>query len=569
MDPVVTVDDPRVAVEPGAQASVRVRIRNRSTIVEGFRLQVVGDAAEWATLYPAELEVRPQDEAEALVVFAPPSGSGSRAGRVPFGVRAVSQVDPGASAVAEGDLDVGSVALSQATVTPATSHGRFSARHRIEMANWGNAPVRLRLEVSDPDEALGFLLVPDTLDLPIGTTGRARLKVRARRPFFRGVPVRRPFRVVGRPLTSGDELEADGPRTPQGYDPGQPTVDGAYEQRPVLGRGLIPLALAAVVAVGVVGWLSTRPGDDPEAETAAPPPPEGFEVAALTPDTVRLSWQPGERVDTYTVLRIDPATADQPQPTATEVLEDIPAEQGRYDAAGLDPATGYCFQLAAVRNDVSSARTPVACTDTPQLAGAGAPLAPTGVTVEPGEPGKVRVSWQDASGGRADHVVLRDGTVVDVVTAPKAELIVDLASGENCFQVQAKQGDATSVPAPEPCIAAPAAVTDPAPGAPGAVPPPPPATSTTTTVLAELGPIAVVDAFPVDDTTAELRALSRRDELRAAGHQAEVLDSSNYPSLANASGNFYLVYVRGFATPADAQTFCDTNSFPDCLVYDL
>ena len=45
MDPVVTVDTDSVTVEPGGQASVTVRVRNPSSIVEGFRLDVLGDAA--------------------------------------------------------------------------------------------------------------------------------------------------------------------------------------------------------------------------------------------------------------------------------------------------------------------------------------------------------------------------------------------------------------------------------------------------------------------------------------------------------------------------------------------
>lgn len=248
----MTLATTEVPVEPGGQATVAVTVRNRSSIVEGFRLDVVGDAAAWATFHPDEVEIRPQEEAEALLVFAPPAATGAHAGAVPFGVRAVSQVDPATSTVAEGDLQVGSVAQSQVTITPVTSKGRFSARHRIEVANWGNAPVRLALSVSDPDEAVGFLLHPDVLDLPIGTSGRARLRVRARKPMLRGVPVRRPFKVVARPVAPGASAPAPGPTPAFGHDPTQPSVDGAFEQRPVLGRGIIPLAIATGADLGVI-----------------------------------------------------------------------------------------------------------------------------------------------------------------------------------------------------------------------------------------------------------------------------------------------------------------------------
>ena len=109
MDPVVTVDTDSVNVEPGGQASLTVRVRNRSSIVEGFRLDVLGEAAGWARVLPDHLEVLPQGEAIATVLFSPPTGVTTRAGQVPFGVRAVSQIDVGSSGVAEGDLQVGGV----------------------------------------------------------------------------------------------------------------------------------------------------------------------------------------------------------------------------------------------------------------------------------------------------------------------------------------------------------------------------------------------------------------------------------------------------------------------------
>lgn len=594
MDPVVTVDDAAVSVEPGGQVTVRVRVRNRSSIVEGFRLDVVGEAAEWAQAYPTEVEVRPLEEAQAVVVFSPPRGAGSRAGQVPFGVRAVSQVDPGASAVGEGDLRVGSVSLSQATLTPVTSRGRFSARHRVEMSNWGNASVRLHLEVSDPDEALGFLVVPDVLDLPVGTTGRARLKVRARKPFFRGLPVRRSFRVVGRPVVGGGGPDGPPPvgpggpggpggPLPYGADPAVPAVDGAFEQRPILGRGVVALGLAGLLAAGAVGYLGTRSGDDPGAEAVAPPVPEGFAATAIGHDTVRLTWEPGRRVDGYKLYTVDPGTADQPEPRASAVT-DLPGDQGQLDVGDLAPATRHCFQLAAVRNELVSARTPAGCVDTLRLAGPGAPAQPGGVTVEAAEEGKVRVSWTDASGGLADHVVIRDGSIVEVVEAPRTETVVDLASGENCFQVQAQQGDATSAPS-EPCV-----VPTGGPAAGGGDAPPGGGTTLPGTTVPgagaggggggpggplETGVIAVVHVVPLEDdtatVTAEQRAIGRRDELRSQGYQAEVLDTTDYPQLANAAGNFWFVYVRGFSALAAADQFCATNqpTFPTCATYDL
>jgi hypothetical protein len=570
MDPVVMIDDADVAVDPGGQATVRVRVKNRSSIVEGFRLDVVGEASGWAKLYPAELEVQPQDEAETVVIFSPPAGVGSRAGQVPYGVRAVSKVDPGSSAVAEGDLAVGSVALSQASITPATSKGRFSGKHRVEMSNWGNAPVRLALEVSDPDEACGFLLTPDTLDLPVGTSGSAKLKVRARRPMLRGAPTRRQFRVVGKPLDPATGLPAEGPTQQWGSDPTMPAVDGAFEQRAIIGiRGLIPLVVLAVGAAATIGYLSTRKGGDEGSERSAPPVPTSFAAKAIANDKVQLSWAPNPRVDNYLAYTLDPATAENPVPTAVKVSEPIPSDQGAVEIGDLPAGSKQCFQLAAVRNKVKSARTEPQCVTTLKVGGTGAPAAPEGVQAVKSEtePHKAVVSWTDTSDGKASHIVRLNDTIVAEVEAPLESVTVDLVDGENCFQVQSKLGDATSPAASGDCI------TDEGGGTTGG-------TSTSDTLggtggTIGTGPngtqpavIALLQGVPLDDAEPEPRAIQFRDEFRAKGHPAEVLDTRQYPSLVSTYGAWYFVYLP-FPTEDAANAYCTEKSLACQDIIDL
>jgi hypothetical protein len=86
----------------------------------------------------------------------------------------------------------------------------------------------------------------------------------------------------------------------------------------------------------------------------------------------------------------------------------------------------------------------------------------------------------------------------------------------------------------------------------------------------DLGVIAVVDAIPIDDVDAQERALAVVEELQDDGHDtAALLDTSDYPALANPTGNFFYVYVPGFGTEDEAQTFCTNEGFGTCLTYDL
>ncbi len=552
MDPVVTVDADTVTVEPGGQASVTVRVRNLSSIVEGFRLDVLGEASSWARVLPDRVEVLPQGEALATVLFTPPSGVNTRAGQVPFGVRVVSQVDAGASAVAEGDLQVGNVSLSQAKLTPVTSKGRLSSRHRLEFSNWGNTPVRLKLEASDPDGALGFLLSPEHLDLPLGTARAARLKVRARKPFFRGAPQRRTFRVVGHPLEPGrfDPMPGPAPQ-PYGYDPTHPAVDGAFEQRPIIGRGLLPLALVAVVAAGAIGYLSSRPDKNPADETVAPPPPQSFAAQAVSHDTARLRWQPGDRIDSYTVLVIDPATAEDPTPRVIDTTKGVPGEQGQFEVVKLTAHSRNCFQLVAVRGKASSAPSPVQCVTTAEVNPPGAPAPPTDVNVRV-ENGKALITWSDPSKGKADHIIRRGDTIVATVDHPLNEKSVDIIPDELCYTVESSVGDAVSPPSDQQCL--------------------PPGTQSDGSLAgagsggqagADLKIIAVPDGglILLDDPAAKQLALQRLSDVRTKGiTQANLLLSSEYPGfsppLALAS---YVVYIPGFESIAQAKSYCATK----------
>ena len=124
-DPSVTLEPTRVTVDPGGLARITVTVTNSGTIVEGYRIEVLGEAAAWSEVTPSEVSVYPQQSETAVIVFSPPAGSAVSGGSLAFGVRARSTVDPDAATVAEGDLDVGQVIGLQAKITPATSAGRW------------------------------------------------------------------------------------------------------------------------------------------------------------------------------------------------------------------------------------------------------------------------------------------------------------------------------------------------------------------------------------------------------------------------------------------------------------
>ena len=357
-DPLLRLDNTRPSAQPGGQARVTVTITNPGTVVEGYQLQVLGVAAQWAEVVPPEVSIYPQQEVTATVVFSPPSGASAPGGLQPFGVMARSTVNVGVSAVCEGDLEIGQVFGLQAKIIPVTSAGRWRGRHVLQVSNWGNTPAQLRLVAWDQDAALGFLVHPEIVDLPIGGKATVRMTVRGKHPFLRGTPVRMPFQVVGERL---DALGGPPPAAGAGYgDPSRPVVDGAFTQKPILSKGFV--TFVTMVLVGVVGlaaYLLLRPPTPEEAlaSRGSPPKPE-VEVAASTPDSVSLRWKEVDLAEKYTLSRSEGGEGNVTK------QEQLDGGLTAYTDTGLKPDTDYCYQLKVTRGGLTGPASGSVCTRT-------------------------------------------------------------------------------------------------------------------------------------------------------------------------------------------------------------
>jgi Fibronectin type III domain len=450
-DPLVELEHARLQVNPGGQVSVRVTVRNMGHIIEGFRLDVLGvGVSEWAEVSPAEVRVDVDQEASAVVVFTPPTGSATPTGSLAFAVRATSLVDPMSSAVVEGDLEVGRVFGLTSKITPVTSTGRWRGNHRVEFTNWGNAPVNLILTASDPDERLGFLVSPDHVGVPLGGTVAANVKVRTRKPFLRGTPVRLPFQVVGEPLGSGLPGGAAQPGPPDGQ---RQVLDGALLQKPIIGRLVVAvaaLAAAALVAAVVLG-VRNRNGSD-GGSVATPDAPANFTVTGKTDSAIYLSWDSEPGVKSYTILEYTSPTDTH----VTKTIPDIDPLLGRQVASELAASTRYCFEIVAVSETQSppSART---CGKT-LAAPVDTITAPGGLAATKATQTSITLAWDPGAGSAVDYLQLRtvaqdDPTRVSGVLKVDKDLTVSEVKGllpgtTYCFQIVGVKGTEQSRPAP-------------------------------------------------------------------------------------------------------------------------
>src|SRR2546428_9742683 len=108
MGATATLEAPALAVEPGAEASVKLRVRNTGQVVDPFAFQVLGDPGGWSAGDPPPLSLFPGAEEVTTIRFRPPRASSVPAGEVPFAVRVVSREDPDAAAVEDRLPAIGS-----------------------------------------------------------------------------------------------------------------------------------------------------------------------------------------------------------------------------------------------------------------------------------------------------------------------------------------------------------------------------------------------------------------------------------------------------------------------------
>ena len=348
-------------------------MRNPGTVVEGYRIEVLGETPDqgppaWAQVYPPELRVFPKETGTAMIVFAPPPAGATAGGKFAFGVRVASSLDNERTAVAEGDLEVGRVFGLQATLTPVTSTGRWRGYHVIKYTNWGNTPVRLRLKASDPDERLGFFLRPDEIELPLGGKAEARLTVRTRKPFLRGQQTRLPFEVAG----VQDGVPQKQPAHPMVSDSSRPVVNGAFMQKPIIGKAVAVLVALAVVAVaGAVVLALKQPKSGPSfGGPGSPDPPASVTAKATKDGKIQVNWAAAHAVDSYKVL-IRQGSAIVGTPT-------VDGQQTQFVTTPLAPSTKYCFNLESLRGKNASGDSPQACATTTAAPASSKPTSPAG-----------------------------------------------------------------------------------------------------------------------------------------------------------------------------------------------
>lgn len=241
MGVIASMDSASVSIEPGAETSCTVRVRNTGMVVDQVLLDVLGDTSPWATVEPALLNLLPGTDGLAQVRFRPPRSSAVTAGTMPFAVRAMSTEDPAGSAIEEGTVEVRQFSDLRAVLSPGTARGRRAAKYRLSVENEGNTPAHVAVSASDPDLLLDYRIRPTIVAAQPGTATYVRLRTAPKKRFLRGPDRQLPFQAL---------LQAD--------DCEPAVVNGVMTQEQILPRWLLPaIAIVTAAAAALVAlWFT-------------------------------------------------------------------------------------------------------------------------------------------------------------------------------------------------------------------------------------------------------------------------------------------------------------------------
>jgi hypothetical protein len=332
---------PSLAVEPGGEVVVPIRIRNPSSVVDEYSVRVAGEPEEWAVVEPPTIALFPDAEAVVNVRLRPPRTSSIVPGIVPFAVIVSSAEDPEGTAE-EGVLVVGSFHNTAAELAPRTSRGRRRGKHQLAFDNFGNTPVSAPVSGADKENALEFRFAPGTLTAPPGTAAFSKVEVRARDRLLTGPERMHVFQVL---------VEA------RGAEP--LVVDGIYVQRALLPRLLLPLAL--LVAALALAWAFLKPDVESTAEmtTAAK---QGQQTQEAARDSAAATETASEAAKTAAKAS-STADAASAEATAAQKAASTASSDAESASAASETATSIARSLAAgpIPGQPTSIRLSVKC----------------------------------------------------------------------------------------------------------------------------------------------------------------------------------------------------------------
>ena len=322
----VSINADGAQLVPGGAATVMVEVRNLGSVVDRYRLEILGMDPAWVTVSPASIELfPPRDAADTVrgelartdappsvgrftVSIHPPRSSAATAGPWTFGAKVQSEHDPGNRLVEEGTVVFLPFGALEADLRPAIAAGRFGARTTLVVANRGNRPESVEVIGSDRADKISFDIRPPALSLAAGESANVPIRLSAGGAKLVGGTDTRAFNVLVRAAS------ADTPPV---------ALTGTLEKRPIIPSGL-PVAIATLFALGLGAfavWAAFIRSGPP---APSPTPAASVAIVVQTPSPTPPPTAPPKPT---------PTPAPTPPPTPTPLCPPSPIDAD-YTALG-------------------------------------------------------------------------------------------------------------------------------------------------------------------------------------------------------------------------------------------
>jgi hypothetical protein len=266
------------------------------------------------------------------VTVRPPAIPSMTSGPTAVAVRVIPQGDPDESTVTETIITVGAFDDRRVTVLQPLQRGRRRATYEFMVDNHGNNLASCRLHLVDASRRVDGSFDPPAVGVAPGSSSLVRLRLRARRSFFRRAERQVDF-----------EIEATEPE----HDPAMgratliqpPTI-------PARSIGRVALLLAGIaLVVGAWYWV-VRPEIRDAADRAVADRIDEFAPTVSTVTTTTTTTVPVVANDPA----VAPAAAAAGKPVSYRIAVDVGITQQRSESMSVPPDSQFLMTDLVLQN---------------------------------------------------------------------------------------------------------------------------------------------------------------------------------------------------------------------------
>jgi len=321
-----------ISVQPGESAALSIAVENVSDHTESYTVIPAGLSAAWTTVSRPNITLFGGSRDVIEVVIRPPAIHTTSAGPTAVAVRVIPQTSPDDAVVAETIADVTAFDDRRITTLQPLQRGRRRATFEFMVENHGNNLASCRLHLVDASERVDGTFDPPAIGVAPGSASLVRLKLAARRGFFRRSERQLDFEIEA---TEPDHAPATGRAT--------------LIQPPTIPTGTLwrVVALLAIAGGAIAAWLGVvQPAIE---DAAADAVDERIDELGTTPDTTIAA--PATTVPVADEPEPAVVAAEQAgDPVSYRIAVDVGINQNRSESISVPPDSRFMLSDVVFQN---------------------------------------------------------------------------------------------------------------------------------------------------------------------------------------------------------------------------